>query len=110
MFIRKQLKVIGQGGAELAQHVRLQLPNGDIIQVANVYFPPVQNMQKRGLKEEVARQQVAEVLDRLPSQHSTVICGDFNARTGNRAPRVGEQVDVRQSMDTQSCPRGAWLL
>lgn len=40
----------------------------------------------------------------------TVICGDFNSRTGNKTPTLDMEHPVRTSSDTVVCQRAPWLL
>jgi hypothetical protein len=51
-----------------------------------VYLPPVQNLQKRGINEDVARSYVEDILNYIPSTGNTIICGDWNARLGELTP------------------------
>ena len=87
--MQKHIRVEDIEGNEFVQWVRLSLPDGSILNVLNVYLPPIQALAKRGVQEEAARAAVEEVLARVPPQHRTLVCGDFNTRLGNLAPRVG---------------------
>lgn len=39
-----------------------------------------------------------------------IIGGDFNARIGNIAPRVGSVHGPRESVDQVRCQRAAWMI
>ena len=75
-------------GNEYAQAVRLQLPTGAAQWICNVYLPPTQNLARRGVLEEVARDGLQDVMVDVPRDAPVVVCGDFNARVGNLAPVV----------------------
>jgi hypothetical protein len=75
-----------------------------------VYLPPVQNLQKRGINEDVARSYVEDILSHIPSNGNTVICGDWNTRIGELAPQIGDEVATRKSMDKITNARAPWLI
>ena len=84
-------------GNEFAQAVQLQLPNGGAYWVCNTYLPPTHNLARRGVGEECARAGLLEVLGDVPHAAQLAVCGDFNARVGERAPVVKKTQVVRTS-------------
>ena len=88
-------------GNEYAQGVCIQLPRGEIAWVGNVYLPPVQNMQKRGMDEDIARSLIEDVTGTIPVNSKATICGDWNTRIGQLYPKIGESEFRRRSMDTK---------
>ena len=46
----------------------------------------------------------------LQLQHTTVICGDFNARIGDRTPLLDHDHPPRFATDTYVCPRATWFI
>ncbi len=77
-------------GNEFVQLVELRLPDSSRLFVANVYLPPANNLGRRGVSEQEAREKVAEVLNGLVPGAPTMVCGDWNTRIGDRSPEVGE--------------------
>jgi exonuclease III len=82
IIIRKGIKVLKYIGNEYAQGVCLQVQGGGKAWVGNIYLPPIQNMQKRGMDEDVARSLIEDVTRSIPENARAVICGDWNARIG----------------------------
>lgn len=76
---------------EYAQTVSLQLPDSTRVHVTNVYLPPASSLQKRNIDEDVARAHVHAILEQIPPQHTSLVCGDFNARIGSKAPTINDR-------------------
>jgi hypothetical protein len=53
-------------GNEYAQGIGIQGYGGEIIWVGNVYLPPATNLQTRGINEEVARNDVEDIIGSIP--------------------------------------------
>ena len=66
----------------------MSVPGCASVSVANVYMPPTGNLARRDLTEDTVRAQVDSILSNLPNTNSTVVCGDFNARTGSLVPSL----------------------
>ena len=77
----------------------VRLPDGRKIVVNNVYLPPCSSLSQRGIREQDAYDAVLEVLTKAPAAADVITMGDFNARTGTLAPRVGDVQLRRTSMD-----------
>jgi hypothetical protein len=67
--------------------------------IGNVYVPPVQNLQKRKIEEDVARSFTEDILGCIPQNANAVIVGDFNARIGELSPTTEEITIQRKSQD-----------
>jgi hypothetical protein len=78
--------------------------------VGNVYVPPVQSLQKRGLDEDVVRSLVEDIVSCIPHQATQVVCGDWNTRIGNLSPTIEETTIPRQSEDKKLNARAPWLI
>ena len=70
--------------------MQLRLPDGKRATINNVYFPPQRSFFKRKINEEDAKVAITEVLTGAPVADYVITAGDFNARTGTLAPRVGD--------------------
>ena len=57
-----------------------------------------------------AKEEVAGVLAEIPAANYVITCGDFNTRTGTRAPTIRDTTLVRQSQDGRTCHRAPWLM
>ena len=53
-------------GNEYAQGIGIQGYGGEIIWVGNVYLPPATKLQTRGINEEVARNDVEDIIGSIP--------------------------------------------
>jgi exonuclease III len=62
--------------------VKLTLPNSQRVNVINVYLPPSQSLKRRAITETEATTKIEDIIDHSQPQLTTIICGDFNARTG----------------------------
>ena len=110
ILIRKGIKVVRYMGNEYAQGVGIQVQGGDIIWVGNVYLPPTENMLKRGMDEDLARDLIEDITGAIPSQSQSVMCGDWNTRIGQLHPKIGETDILRVSLDPIKSPRAPWLI
>jgi hypothetical protein len=86
------------------------VPGGEKIWIGNVYLPPVQNMQKRGTKEEEARSYIEDIMGSIPEGTRSCMCGDWNARLGELSPSIGETQIPRKSMDKKTNSRASWVI
>ena len=75
-----------------------------------MYIPPVQNLQKRGIDEDVACSFTEDILDYIPHNSNSVVCGEFNARIGEMSPTIEEVQIPRKSEDKWSNARAPWVL
>ena len=66
MLIKKGIKVLKYEGNEYAQSVGIQGYGGEHIWVGNVCLPPATNIQKRGIEEDAARNEVEDILGSIP--------------------------------------------
>ena len=101
MVIRKGIKVLKYIGNEYAQGVCIQIQGGETAWVGNVYLPPVQNMQKPGMDEDMARSLIEDVTGSIPANARATVCGDWNTRIGQLYPKIGESDIHRRSLDTR---------
>jgi exonuclease III len=101
LIIRKGIKILKYIGNEYAQGICIQIPGGETAWVGNVYLPPVQNMQKRGMDEDVARSLIEDVTGAIPVNARATVCGDWNTRIGQLHPKVGDSDLGRRSIDTK---------
>jgi hypothetical protein len=53
-------------GNEYAQGIGIQGYGGEIIWVGNVYLPPATNLHTRGINEEVARNDIEDIIGSIP--------------------------------------------
>ena len=54
---------------------------------------------------------MCDLVGRVPHDQDLVICGDFNARTGQLTPGITHAHSAqRSSSDTATCARGKWLI
>jgi hypothetical protein len=70
----------------------------------------MQNLQKRGEKEEEARSFIEDVMGSIPAGTNSVMCGDWNARLGDQAPQIGDHYVERSSMDKITNSRSTWVI
>jgi exonuclease III len=82
MYIKKQFAVEQVKGNEYSQYVKLTLPNSERINVVNVYLPPATSLKRRAITEAEATAKIEDTIDHTQPQLTTIVCGDFNARTG----------------------------
>jgi hypothetical protein len=78
--------------------------------IGNVYLPPIQNMQKRGNSEDVARSYIEDFIGSIPAGAKSVIFGDWNARIGELSPAIGDTKIPRKSMDLKTTARAPWII
>ena len=76
----------------------------------NVYLPPYESLRRRQVPDLEAKQAVEDILTASPNAKFVITCGDFNARTGTRAPTVDDITLRRYSMDVRACNRATWML
>ena len=79
---------------------KLILPTSERISIANVYLPPTSSLARRDITETQAIAQVEGVMEHIQPQLQTVICGDFNARIGDRTPLLDIEHPTRTVTDT----------
>ncbi len=53
---------------------------------------------------------MANIVTAKPAASYTLTCGDFNTRTGTRAPCIQDLQLHRESQDAIVCPRASWFL
>jgi hypothetical protein len=58
--------VLRYEGNEYAQGIGLQGYGGENIWVGNVYLPPATNLLTRGIDEEMARNEIEDILGSIP--------------------------------------------
>jgi hypothetical protein len=109
-FFRTQFKVEASGGNEYGQLTKLVLPNSQRINVVNVYIPPTSSLALRDITEAQATTLLAEVMDLVQPQLTTLVCGDFNARVGTRVPLLDHTHPTRTVFDTHVCSRANWFI
>jgi len=78
--------------------------------VVNVYLPPTSSLARRNIAEAQATSLLAGVMDNLQPQLTTLVCGDFNARVGQRIPLLDHIHPTRTALDTYICNRATWFL
>jgi hypothetical protein len=78
--------------------------------VVNVYLPPTSSLTRRGIAEAQATTLLAEVMDKLQPQLTTIICGDFNVRIGTRIPFLDHTHPPRIVEDLHVCARAPWFI
>lgn len=110
MLVRNSLPLLHSSGNEYAQSVHVQLPDGQRAVINNVYLPPVDSLRRRNVLEATAREEISKVVSAAPAAHQVLTCGDFNVRTGTRAPVVRGTQLARQSMDQHVCNRANWFV
>lgn len=110
VLVRKALKVLSVSGNEYAQHLRLGLPDGSNLELTNVYLPPQQSLTRRGKDPQEAREAVADMMTSAAAAEHVLVCGDFNARCGDKAPEVRGIQMRRESSDAVVNNRANWLI
>ena len=110
ILVRKAFPIHSYKGNEYAQQVQLGLPDGQKATISNVYLPPHDSLRRRHIEVDAAKGQVEEVLSAAPATDFILTCGDFNARTGTKAPRVRDIQLSRVSQDSKVCNRASWFL
>ena len=68
VLVRKGLSIGRSFGNEYAQVVDITTPNGAAAAIVNVYFPPIENLRRRGVAEGVARQAVEAIANKVPPE------------------------------------------
>ena len=86
------------------------LPDGQTAVINNVYLPPMQSLRRRHIQEQDARDAVANIVTAQPAASYSLTCGDFNTRTGTRAPCIQDLQLHRESQDSTICPRAGWFI
>jgi exonuclease III len=110
VLVKKGMKVRKYVGNEYAQGLGIQGHGGETIWIGNIYLPPATNLETRGLDEENAKTSIEDILGNIPPNSRTVVCGDWNTRVGNLHPKIGENVVLRQSEDTNINARAQWVI
>lgn len=90
--------------------MQVQVQGGAKCWVSNVYMPPANSLARRGVTEDATCKMVEDVLGVMPSSQVQIICGDFNARLGTYAPKIGDIQLQRAGCDTVVCARAKWML
>jgi hypothetical protein len=67
-------------------------------------------LKRRKINEEDARLDIETIIATIPPQQRSIVCGDFNTRTGTLSPNVKDQPTARLSIDLRRCPRAPWLI
>jgi hypothetical protein len=75
-----------------------------------VYLPPTSSLTRRGITEAQATTMLAEVMDEMQPQLTTIVCGDFNARVGTRVPLLDHTHPTRTVQDLHVCTRAPWFI
>jgi exonuclease III len=109
-YYRQSLKLETTQGNEYGLSTKLILPTSQRINIINVYIPPTSSLARRDITEAQATAQVELVLEKIQPQHTTLICGDFNARIGTRTPLLNNDHPPRIANDTHICPRANWFV
>lgn len=109
-YYRHSLKLELTEGNEYGLFTKLILPTSERISVVNVYLPPTSSLARRDIPEPQATAQLDLVMEKLQPQILTVICGDFNARVGDRTPLLEVEHPPRIVTDTHMCPRANWFI
>ncbi len=74
-------------------------------------MPPAASIRRKHITAESIQSAVHDIVSRVPHTQRLVVCGDFNARTGQLAVSDAQNSDnVRTSCDTTVCARGRWLV
>ena len=97
-------------GNEYAQGVELQGYGGELLWIGNVYMPPATNLQTRGIDEENVKNDIEDIIGAIPLHARSVMCGDWNARIGERYPTLGETCIPRRSLDQRIGARAPWVI
>ena len=88
----------------------MRLPNIQRLNVVNIYLPPTASLMKCNIPESQAIEAIEDTLDNIQPQFTTVICGDFNARIGNRIPDIEDIHPHRTAVDKYICTRAPWFI
>ncbi len=89
----------------------MQLCDNSKFSVVNVYMPPAASVRRKHITADSIQNAVHDVVSRVPHTQRLVVCGDFNARTGQlTVPDALGGDTVRTSCDTTVCARGRWLV
>jgi endonuclease/exonuclease/phosphatase family metal-dependent hydrolase len=110
IYIKKQLTIEQTLGNEYGLYVKLMLPNSQRINIVNIYLPPAQSLKRRAITEAQATAHIEDIIDQTQPQLTTIVCGDFNARTGSQTPKLDTTHPPRTVSDPHICPRAKWLL
>ena len=110
ILIRKGVKVLKYMGNEYAQGVCIQVQGGDTIWVGNVYLPPIENMLRRGMDEDLARDLIEDITGAIPAHSQSIMCGDWNTRIGQLYPKIGDTDIQRVSLDPIISSRAPWVI
>jgi exonuclease III len=86
ILVKEGLHVSRAVGNEYAQLVELRTHSGAMCTLANAYLPPNNNLGRRQLTEQGVRDACQSVLGRIDYAQNVLVCGDFNARTGQGVP------------------------
>ena len=87
-------------GNEYGLYTKLILPTSERLCIINVYLPHKSSLARRDIAETQATAELELVLEHLQPQLSTIVCGDFNARVGNRTPVLTQEHPPRTVIDT----------
>jgi exonuclease III len=109
-YYRQTLQLESTNGNEYGLYTKLIMPTSERINVVNIYVPPTSSLARRNITELQATEQLESVLEWVQPQLLTVMCGDFNARIGNRVPLLDNEHPPRIATDQHICPRATWFL
>jgi exonuclease III len=109
-YVRNSLHIEATSGNEYCLHAKIRLPNSQRVNIVNIYLPPTSSLAKRDITEAHATAQLENALEPLQPQLLTILCGDFNARTGTLLPTLDIPHPPRMACDSHVCPRAKWLL
>jgi hypothetical protein len=108
--VRNALHIEATSGNEYCLLAKIRLPNSQHVNIANIYLPPTSSLAKRDITEAHATAQLENALEPIQPQLLTILCGDFNARTGTLVPTLDIPHPPRTACDSHICPRAKWLL
>jgi exonuclease III len=109
-YVRNSLHIESTMGNEYGLVAKIRLPNSQRINVANVYLPPASSLAKRNITEAHATSKLEQALEHIQPQLLTILCGDFNTRSGTLIPTLDIAHPPRITCDTHVCPRAKWFL
>ena len=109
-YYRQLFKLESSKGNEYGLHTKLIVPTSEQVNIVNVYLPPTSSLARRDILELQATSQLETVLEAIQPQLTTVICGDFNARIGDRIPLLTHGHPTRTATDSHVCPRATWFI
>jgi exonuclease III len=110
IVVRKGVKITKYTGNEYAQSVGIQIKGGNTLWVGNVYLPPTENMMRRGMDEDLARDLIEDITGAIPAKSQSIMCGDWNTRIGQLYPKIGDVDIPRINLDPIISSRAPWVI